>query len=363
MKQTILHQKHLQIKAKMTDFQGWQIPLLFSEGQDEYHAVRTSAGLFDVSYLGRIGINGAGASTLLQNILTYNTAKITEGSAHYSLVCNESGAILDDVLIFHLPNGASGRRYMLTTNAINTEKILLWLGKHATNDVQIADNTQTIAQFALQGPQSFGLLEKLIASSFKKFKPKTAREMTMLDTPVIVSRTGYTGELGYEFFMPAERAENIWDAIMSAGRDAGLLPCGFAARDILRLEKGYLLYGNDIDETRTPLEAGLGSFVDFKKDFIGKDALVKIAAEGVKQKLAGFELLDQGVPKSGGSIFSENREIGTVTSGGQSSHVRKGIGLGYVVSRYAQPGQEIEIEIKDREIAAKIVALPFYKKK
>jgi len=178
-----------------------------------------------------------------------------------------------------------------------------------------------------------------------------------------MSRTGYTGEHGYEFIAPADHAESLWDTIMSAGSGYGLLPCGFASRDILRLEMGHLLYGNELDETRTPLESGLSYFVDFKKDFIGKEQLVRLKAEGIKQKLAGFHLLDAGVPKSGGSIFSENREVGIVTSGCLSPYLRKGIGLGYIVTRYSQPGQEIEIEVRDREIAAKVVDLPFYKKK
>ncbi len=359
MKQTVLYQKQLQATAKMTEFQGWQVPLQYSNAQDEYYAVRTAAGLFDISYLGRIEVRGPGAVDLLSSIVTRNISKMAEGMVSYGLICNESGYLLDDVLTYH----PAGNRYLISTNAVNTEKILLWLRKHAANDVQITDNTKTIAQFALQGPQSPRILEKLVAPNFKKFKRKSVRELTISDTTVLVSRTGYTGEHGYEFFVPADRAEVIWDAIMTAGSDAGVLPCGVAVRDLLRLEMGYPLYGNDIDETHTPIEAGLGSFVDLKKDFIGKEALLKISTEGVKQKLIGFELTDKSAPKNGGIIFSENREIGVVTSSGQSPHVRKTIGLGYVFSRYASPGLEIEVEVKDREIAAKIVALPFYKKK
>lgn len=358
MKQTVLHKKHLQANAKLTDFQGWQIPLQFSEAQDEYHAVRTAAGLFDIGYLGRIEITGMGAAPLLQKALTRNTTKITLGSAHYGLICNGSGFILDDNLILRL----AADRYVLTTNAGNTEKILLWLKKHATDDVQIIDATHALAQFALQGPLSFNVLEKLAGALFKKIKRKAVQEITMQDTALLISRTGFTGEHGYELFAPADRAEALWDAIINIGTGEGLLPCGFACRDILRLETGHLLYGNDLDETRTPLEAGLMSFVDFKKDFIGKEALLKLQTEGPKQKLAGFVLLDKGVPKSGGSIFSESSEIGIVTSGVQSPRLRTGIGLGYVVSRYAQAGQEIEIEVRDKELAAKIVGLPFYKK-
>jgi aminomethyltransferase len=359
MKQTVLHQKHLQANAKLTENQDWQTPLQFSDVLNEYHAVHTAAGLFDIGYLGRIEITGSGAASLLQNVLTVNIAAITSGSVHYALICNESGFVLDDVLILHL----AANRYLLTTNAGNTDKILLWLKKHATDDVTISDKTRAVAQFALQGPQSFPILEKLAAPHLGKMKPKVVREVTIQDTAVTISRTGYTGDQGYELFVPSDRAEALWDAVMAAGSDHGLLPCGFACRDILRMETGHLLYGNDLDETRTPLEAGLGSFVDLKKEFIGKQPLLKIKAEGPKQKLAGFILVDKGVPKCGGSIFSESRDIGVVTSGVQSPHRRAGIGLGYVISRYAQAGQEIEIEVRDKEIAAKIVDLPFYRKK
>jgi aminomethyltransferase len=363
MKQTVLHQKHLQLKAKMTEFLGWQIPFQYTDVQEEYQAVRTAVGLFDVGYLGRVEISGPGAPTLLQKVFTRNTSKIAEGTAHYGFLCNESGFVLDDAVLFRLSNSQSGGRYLLSTNAGNADKVILWLQRHATDDVQITDNTLATAQLALQGPHSSLILERLSGPHLKKFKPRAIREMTIADQPVIVSRSGYTGELGYELFVDANRAENLWDSVLEAGQQAGIRPCGLGSRDLLRLEMGYLLYGYDIDETRTPLEAGLLSFIDFKKDFIGKDALLKIKNEGVKQKLAGFLLLQKGLPRHGGSIFSENREIGVVTSGNQSPRFRNGFGLGYVVSRYAQPGQEIEIEVRDREIAAKIVELPFYKKK
>jgi aminomethyltransferase len=359
MKQTVLHQKHLQVNAKLTDYQDWQTPLQFSDVLAEYQATRTAAGLFDIGYLGRLEIAGSGAASFLQNVLTRNIAKITIGSVHYGLICNESGFILDDILILCL----AGDRYLLTTNAGNTGKILLWFKKHASVDVHITDKTQALAQFALQGPLSFPVLEVLAGPHLSKMKPKVVRDVNIQDIGVTISRSGYTGDQGYELFVSADRAEALWDAVMGAGSDKGLLPCGFACRDILRMEAGHLLYGNDIDETRTPLEAGLGSFIDFKKEFIGKDALLKLKTAGPKQKLAGFILVDKGVPKSGGSIFSESSEIGVVTSGVQSPHRRTGIGLGYVLSRYAQAGQEIEIEVRDREIAAKIVDLPFYRKK
>jgi aminomethyltransferase len=363
MKQTVLHQHHLQATSKMTDLQGWQVPLQFSDLQDEYHAVRASAGLFDTGYLGRIEVGGPGAVALLNSVLTRSLAKTATGPAHYCLICNEGGFILADVLAFPVPDRSPNRRCLITTNPINTETVLRWLTRHDGGDVQITDVTQSLAQFALQGPRSFDIIESVSGQPFKKMKRGAVREVTLMDSSVLIARTGYTGEQGYELFVPADRAPALWEAMLNAGKGAGLLPCGFACRDILRLEAGYLLYGNDLDATRTPFEAGLESLVDFKKEFIGREALLAVKAAGVKQKLAGFALLDKGVPKIGGSIFSENREIGTVTSSGHSPHLRAGIGIGYVITRYAQAGQEIEIEVRDREVAAKTVDLPFYKKK
>ena len=363
MKQSALHPVHLQLNAKMIEFQGRQMPLQYAGTAEEHLAVRTAAGLFDVSHLGRIEISGTGAAGLLQKTFTRNISKLPEGTATYGLLCNESGFILDDPLLFHLPKGQSGDRYLLSTNAVNTDKIASWLKQHANQDVQITDTTQTTAQIALQGPSSDSLFEKMVGPHVKKIRPKNVRELSLAGTSVMVSRTGYTGEHGYEFFVPAEHAMALWTLIMETGKESGLAPCGLAARDILRLEMGYVMYGHDIDETRNPLEAGLGPFVDLKKDFIGKEAIIKQKSAGITRRLAGFMLLEKEIPLSGGSIFSENREIGAVTSSAYSPSVRKGIGLGYVLARYAQPGQEVEIEVKDREIAAKIVELPFYRKK
>ena len=225
MKQTVLHQKHLQLKAKMVDFQGWQVPLQYADGQDEYHSVRAAAGLFDIGYLGRIEVTGKDAAALLQKIFTRNTTKMSAGSAHYGFICNESGFVLDDSVLFRLPEGQSDTRYILSTNALNTEKIVLWLKQHASPQAQISNVTDTMAHFSLQGPQSFSILEKLAGEHLKKIKVRSMRALDILNTHVLVSRTGYTGEHGYEFFLPADRAETFWDAIMNAGKESGLLPC------------------------------------------------------------------------------------------------------------------------------------------
>jgi aminomethyltransferase len=364
MKQMVLHQKHLHLNAKMTDFQGWQIPQLYRDVQDEYHAVRTSAGLFDLSYLGRIRISGPDAVSFLQQVFTRNIARMAERTAHYGFLCNDAGGILDDSVLFRLSDGQTGPRFLLSTNAMNTDKILAWLAGHATGRVVIQDATRSECQLSLQGPQALTVLDKLLGPNLKKFRSRALREMPALDADVMISRTGYTGEHGYEFVAPAEEAGRLWDALLQSGAELGLLPCGLASRDILRLEMGYLLYGVDIDESRTPIEAGRTSFVDFKKNFIGKPALVAQQEKGgPAQVLAGFLLMDKSVPRMGSSIFSENREIGKVTSCNLSPSLRKGFGMGYVVARYSQSGQEIEIEIRDREVAARIVELPLHRRK
>lgn len=363
MKQTVLHQQHLQAKAKMTEFQGWQVPQVFTDVQDEYHAVRTKAGLFDIGFLGRIEISGPDSAALLQQVFTRDITGVAERSAHYGLMCNESGYVLDDAMLFRLSDTRSSRRFLLSTNALNTSKILNWLRSFASARTEITDRTSDLAQLSLQGPQSANILEKVLGPNIKKFKPRAIREVDVQGRGLIICRTGYTGEHGYEFFVPSAGADQLWSDIMQAGSEFGVIACGIASRDILRQEMGYLLYGNDLDESRTPLEAGLTRFVNFKKDFTGKDRLLKLKTSGTDQIIAGFVLLEKTAPRPGGSIFSENREIGVVTSGCQSPALRAGIGMGYVVNRYAQPGQEIEVEIRDREYVARIVELPFYKKK
>ncbi len=363
MKQTALNSVHSKHAAKMIEFQGWQLPAAFSDPTDEYHAVRGAAGLFDVGFLGRIEVTGAGSETLLQTVFTRNVSKLTEGAALYGLLCNESGFILDTVLVFKLPPETPGKRFLITTNAVSTDKVMEWLNKNAVKNAAINDLTGTMAQFALQGPQVDAVIEALSGSHLKKIKQKKIRKITLADIPVTVSRTGFTSERGYELFFPSDKAVVLWDALLTAGKIYGLLPCGMTSRDILRLEAGYAMYGSDIDETRTPVEPGLMSLVDLHATFIGKDAIVKHIGEAARSMLVGFELYDKGIPMSGGTIFSESREIGSTTSGNYSPHRRKDIGLGYVTTRYAQPGQEIEIEVEDKEIAAKIVELPFYRRK
>jgi aminomethyltransferase len=363
MKQTALFAMHAKQSAKMADVQGWNLPVQFSDPSEEHSAVRTAAGLFDVGFLGRTEVAGPGAERMLEALFSRNIAMIADGAAKFGLFCDEQGAILDATLVFRLPAGRSERKFLVTSSSAATDRLAAWFRQHADNDVQIMDRTADTGQLALQGPRAEVILHALAGTTFKKIKDKRLREMRIADTTVLVSRTGYTGERGYELFAPADRQAVLWESILTAGRDYALLPCGTACREMLRVEAGYVQNPADIGGGRTPLEAGLSAFIDLGKEFIGKAAIVTRKSEGIHEQLVGFDLLDKGIPRSGGIIFSESREIGTATSGVHSPYRRRDIGLGYVLTRYAQAGQEIEVEVKDREVAARIVELPFYCRK
>lgn len=363
MKQTALIDIHSKLSARMSEFQGWELPSQFADPSEEHHAVRTAAGLFDVGFLGRIEVSGAGAEPLLHSLFTRTFTKFTEGSARFGLFCDERGIIIDAVLLFRLPAGRNEKRYLVTTSPLATERVAAWLAHYADSSVRISDRTTDLGQLAFQGPRAEVILEALVGTGFKKLKDKRMREMMIAGAPVLVSRTGYTGERGYELFGPAAHMPALWETTLTLGRDYGALPCGMLCRDMLRIEAGYPQNGTEFGTARHPLEAGLAKLLDLSSDFVGKAALLALQAEGVKEQIVGFELLDKGIPRTGSTIFSESREIGIATSGSHSTHCRRDIGLGYVLSRYAQPGQEIEVEVKDREVAARIVSLPFYRRK
>jgi len=365
MKKTTIHQVHLPLKPKMIDFRGWQVPARFSDSTEEHQAVRRAAGLFDIGFLGRIEISGAGAAALLQSVFTRDVDNQPENSVRYGLLCAETGAILSDALLFRLPqlSGDKTTRFLLTVVPDTTELVLEHLARQAKSGEEITDRTGFTAHFSLQGPASTAIAERICAPHFKKLRSRQVKALPQADRSAIIARVGWTGEDGYELIVPAEDAPMLWNSILEKGRDAGVIPCGMECRDLLRLEAGYPLYGNDIDVKRTPFEAGLGAFVDLAKDFIGRDALQKLKESGVTERLAGFALPDRSIPKNGGSIFVESREIGMVTSAALSPSLRSGIGMGYILSRYAKPGQEVDVELKNGESAAKIVELPFHRKK
>lgn len=344
----------------MAEFRGWQVPARFTTVAEEHQAVRLAAGIFDIGYLGRIEVSGPAAAPLLQRVFSRDIERIPEGSASFGLLCSEAGGILSDAILFHLsPGPEKAPRFLLTVGPDRTDAVKDWLTRHGGQDAGIADRTLQLAHLAIQGPESLPVIDNLTAMHTKKLRPHAVREVSIGGAAALLLRAGFMGEDGYELMLPSEHAEAVWNKALGAG----IVPCGAECRETLRVEAGRPLYGNDIDETRTPFEAGLDAFIDLRKDFIGSASLRSLKAGGAKRRLTGFAMTDRVLPRIGGNIFSENHEIGTITSGVLSPSLRVGIGMGYVESRYAKEGQEVDVEAKDREIGAKIVKLPFYRKK
>jgi aminomethyltransferase len=366
MNRAPLYEGHVVAGAKLVDFAGWEMPIQYSGVVDEYLTVRAAAGLFDVSHMGRVLVSGAGALTFLQRVTTNDVAKLAVLESHYSMLCNPYGGIKDDIFVYRV----KPQDYYLCVNASNREKVVAWLQEQVkgTAGVTIQDRSAEIAQLALQGPASRAILSELGVRDVTSLNPRRCLEATLLGTPSLITRTGYTGELGYELYVPADRALGIWNELLNRGKSAGLKPAGLGARDLLRLEMAYLLYGNDISEDTTPLEAGADWVVNFQKgDFIGRDRLSRQQTEGPARRLIAFELLQKAVPRHGFKILShrqsEGKEIGEVTSGNLSPLLQKGIGLGYVPPTVASVGATISIDIRGKIVPAVVVKPPFYKRR
>lgn len=364
MKRTPLIEHHRKLNAKLVDFAGWEMPIQYGGVLDEYQAVRTAVGLFDVSHMGRITAAGRDVVPFLQQVTTNNVLKLSSGSAQYSMICNHEGGIKDDIFVYRLGE----RNFLLCVNCSNREKIVSWLfTKSPQGDVRLSDESQDLAQIALQGPQSQAVLHAICPVAADNLQPRRCMETEVLKINCIVSRTGYTGEVGYELYVPSQSSGIVWAALLEAGHAHGIKPCGLGARDLLRLEVGYLLYGNDIDEETTPLEAGADWAVDFTKgEFIGRPALLQQKEDGLTKKLVAFELTQKAVPRHSMKILSEGeniKEIGLVTSGNLSPRLQKGIGLGYVPIEFSSLGTKFLVDIRGRAHEAVVVSLPFYKRK
>lgn len=364
MQQTPLIAQHRAAGAKLVDFAGWEMPIQYSGVVDEYHTVRSKAGLFDVSHMGRIVVTGSGAESFLQRMTTNDLAALTAMRAQYSMVCNEQGGIKDDIFVYRL---AAAGEFLLCVNASNREKIVAWLMAQgrAFPDCRIADRSADIAQIALQGSAARAIVAALGLSRLDQLKLRESTTVRVAKVECLVARTGYTGEFGYEFYVYGQPG-TVWEELLEAGASFGLKPAGLGARDLLRLEMGYLLYGNDIDEGTTPIEAGAEWAVCFEKgEFIGKSVLLTQKQGGPSRRFIGFELLEKGVPRHGFTILSpapSPSPIGTVTSGNLSPLLQKGIGLGYIAPKYAEVGTDIFIDIRGKSVPAKVVKPPFYKK-
>ena len=360
MKRTSLYEIHRNLGAKITEFSGWEMPLYYSGVTDEHEVVREGAGIFDIGHMGRIEILGKDSLPLLQTLTVRDVARIPSGSSEYTLICNQSGGIIDDILI----SKRGKNRFFLCVNAGNREKIVSMITKRGEGfNFKLNDLTGNTGMIALQGPRATTILDMVVPRGIGSLKPWRIEEIEIGGKSMIASMTGYTGEIGYEIIMDYYDCKVVWEELADAGRGYGIKPCGLGARDTLRLEMGYLLHGNDIDENTTPFEAGLGWLVDLnKEDFIGKTAILDQKKKAPLRRLIFFELLQKGVPRKGFRIFSDGKEIGVVTSGNISPMLRKGIGIGYVQAEYAKPGVEVLIDIRGKVVPANIVNRPFYKK-
>lgn len=357
MKRTPFYEIHVELNAKIAPFAGFEMPIQYEGIIAEHKRVRESVGVFDVSHMGEFKVSGKDALKFLQKMTVNDASKLAPGRAQYSVMCYENGGIVDDLLVYNL-----GDYYMVVVNASNIEKDFEWIKSHIEGDVKVENISDEVALLAIQGPKSLLTLQKLTDIDLNQIKYYHFIKGKLADVEMIISRTGYTGELGFELYFEAkpELCRKVWDAIMEAGKEFNIAPVGLGARDTLRTEMGYMLYGNDIDETTNPFEAGLDWIVKFDKgDFIGKESLLKIKSEGLKRKLIGFVLEGRIPPRHGQEIFKNGEKIGYVTSGTFSPILERGIGLGYVEIKFAKPGEKITVIGYGKNLEATTVNPPF----
>ena len=359
MKNTALTHIHESLGAKMVPFTGYNMPVQYEGVNSEHLAVRNSVGVFDVSHMGEFLLKGANALALIQKITSNDASKLVDGKVQYSCFPNNEGGIVDDLLVYRIASD----EFMLVVNASNKQKDWDWISRHNDLGVAMTDLSDDISLIAVQGPNAAKALQSLTDIDLIGMKYYTFQKGTFAGfDDILVSATGYTGSGGFEIYMPNEAAEAIWKAVFKAGSDYQIKPCGLAARDTLRLEMGFCLYGNDINDTTSPIEAGLGWITKFTKDFVNSEALKAQKEKGVSKKLVGFELLERGIPRHDYPIVDKDgNPIGIVTSGTMSPSLHKGIGMGYVNTENSKIGNEIYIQIRKKNVPAKVVRLPFYK--
>ena len=346
--------------ARMVPFGGWDMPVQYSGILEEHRAVRGTAGLFDISHMGEIEFRGPDALAAVQRLVTNDASRLSIGQVQYAALCYENGTFVDDLTVYKLADD----HFMFTVNASNIEKDYQWITAHVTGDVEARNISDETALLALQGPKAPEILRKLTPVDLSQIRYYWFQPGKVLDADALISRTGYTGEDGFEIYLSPDKAEALWNRLLEEGRPFGILPVGLGARDTLRLEAKMALYGNDIDDAHTVLEADLGWTVKFAKgEFIGRAALEKLQATGLTRKLVGFEMVGRGIGRSHYKIVKNGREVGEVTSGGPSPTLGTNIGLGYVAIEYAKIGTEVDILIRGEPVRAKIVPTPFYKRK
>ncbi len=359
MKDVALKQKHEALGAKMVPFAGFNMPVQYTGVTDEHLAVRNSVGVFDVSHMGEFMVRGDKAIDLIQKISSNDATALYDGRVQYSCMPNADGGIVDDLLVYRF----SENEYMLVVNASNIDKDWDWISSHNDMGAEMENISDNISLLAVQGPKAAEAMQKLTDMNLVDMKYYHVQRGTFAGVEnVIVSTTGYTGAGGVEIYFENKDADRIWEAVFEAGAAYDIKPIGLAARDTLRLEMGFCLYGNDIDDTTSPLEAGLGWITKFTKDFVNSDALKQQKEAGVTKRLIGFELVDRGIPRQGYDIVdADGNKIGHVTSGTMGPSVQKAIGMGYVAKPFAKADTEIYINIRNKNIKANVVKLPFYK--
>lgn len=361
MKRTPLYERHLALGGRMIDFGGWELPVQYQGIIKEHEQVRNAAGLFDVSHMGEITVKGPNALGFIQRMVTNDMSGAQDMQAVYSPMCDENGGVVDDLLIYRIGE----EDYLLIVNAANTDKDYEWLCRHAPGRVELRNVSNEYAQLAIQGPNAERILQRLCGEPLEEIRFYRFRtDMNVAGVPAIVSRTGYTGEDGFELYLPAGEAAGVWDKLLEAGQDDGLVPAGLGARDTLRFEVALPLYGHELSDSISPLEAGLGMFVKLDKAaFIGREALTAQKADGLKRRIVGFEMTERGIPRSHMDVYRDGSSVGVVTSGGFAPSVGKNLGLALVDMGSTAEGTVLDIIIRDKPVKAQVVRKPFYSKK
>lgn len=360
MLKTPLHDWHVAHGGRMVDFAGWAMPVQYSTITEEHQAVRTAAGLFDISHMGRLYLTGPDAVLLTERLVTCRVATMEPWQVRYGLVTNEAGGVLDDVLVYRLPV----RGVWVVVNASNREKIVDWIGRHRGNmDTDLADTTLQSAMIAIQGPAAAAILSPYLEIPLDGFRYYRFASNKVFGVPALISRTGYTGEDGYELIVAASEATVVWEQLLEAGKGAGLVPCGLGCRDTLRLEAGMPLYGHELTEETDPISAGLSFSVSLEKEFIGRDAIARIAQQGPEKMRVGLRLAGKRIAREGTPLLAGEETAGVVTSGTFSPTLQTSIAMGYVPAKYAEPGTRLDADLRGKREEATVVPLPFYRRK
>jgi glycine cleavage system T protein (aminomethyltransferase) len=359
LRKTALNETHRKMGAHMVPFGGWDMPLEYSGIVAEHMAVRTAVGLFDVSHMGEIEINGQDALRLIQKVTCNDASRLAVNQAQYSGLMNDRGGLVDDLLVHKLADD----HYLLCVNASRREADFAWITRHNETSAAVRNTSDDYTQLALQGPRARQVLQPLTTVDLGSLKYYWFAHGKVCGTESLVARTGYTGEDGFEIYLPVSESERLWSALLDAGKQEGILPCGLGARNTLRLEAGMLLYGHDMNEDTTPFEANLGWITKLEKGpFLGSDILKRQSQEGVRKRLVGFEMIDRGIARDDAPVWVDEREVGKVTSGSYVPFLKRAIGLAYVPSELVNPGQRIQVEIRGNKVAAQVVKSPIYKR-